>query len=76
MKYHRHGDFVKAWNNWKKAFGENIKFTDKPDDFMNGNFVHQIFVLLDFLDDSLDGELQGFFEYLLDIDNQIKKSEE
>jgi len=43
---------------------------------MNGNFVHQLFVLLDFFDESLNGELQSFFEYLLDIDNQIKKSEE
>ena len=40
---------------------------------MNGHVVHQIFQFLAFTDEILAGELQGFFDYLLDIDNQIKK---
>lgn len=69
VKYKRHRDFVEEWQEWKEAYGENIKFTDKPDDFLNGHFVHQVFVLLKFIDDADEGELLGFFDYLLDIDN-------
>lgn len=64
-KYSRHLDRVEKWEDLKEAWIYDIKESDIPDDFYDGNFVHQVVKLMNFIKDIDNGELKGFFEYLL-----------
>ena len=68
VKYKRHITSVEKWNDFLDAYVTDIKFTDKPVSFYSGNFVSQLLKLLDFIADIDEGELKGFFEYILDDD--------
>lgn len=57
--------FTKKAEAFFDALLSDYKFGDKPEGFKDGPFVKQTFKLVQFVDDILNGKLQGVFDYVL-----------
>ena len=64
-----HLETVQKWKELLEETENRFKITGEPDDFQEGHFIKQAIKLLDIINEIVvEGEIKGFFDYLLDYD--------